>query len=77
MNARTGALINGALIAIGALGVVDNVVVHWVLGLHRAVPGPYALEVELALVALSAGLLVLGLWRESRAKRTSKAQREV
>ena len=56
MNQRTGALINGALIAIGTLGVVDNIIVHWVLQLHRAVPGRDALGVELALVAVSACL---------------------
>lgn len=66
---RTDALINGGLISVGVLGVVDNVVVHWLLALHRAVPGPYATPVEVILVVLSTGLLVLGLWRETRARR--------
>lgn len=65
---RTDALVNGALIALGALGIVDNLVAHWLLGLHRAVPGPYATPVEAALVVLSAGLLALGLWREARGR---------
>jgi uncharacterized membrane protein len=69
MNQRTDALINGALIAIGALGVADNVVVHWALRLHRAVPGRHASAVEATLVILSAGLLALGVWREQRARR--------
>jgi uncharacterized membrane protein len=29
--------LDGALIAVGALAVVDNVVVHWLLGWHRLV----------------------------------------
>ncbi len=66
---RSGALVNGALIAIGTLGVIDNLVVHWLIGLHRAVPGPWATNVEIALVVLSLGLLVAGLGRETRARR--------
>ena len=66
---RTGAMVNGALIAVGVLGIVDNVVAHWLLGLHRAVPGPYATLVEVILVVLSAGLLLLGVGQEARARR--------
>ena len=65
---RNDALINGALMALGALAVVDNVVVHWMVGLHRAVPGPNATAVEIGLIALGAVLLVVGLWRERRAR---------
>jgi hypothetical protein len=62
-------MINGALIALGALGIVDNIVFHWLLQFHRAVPGPHALTVEVVLVMIGAGLIVLGLWREARARR--------
>lgn len=62
---------NGALIALGALAVADNVVAHWLLGLHRAVPGPAAGAVEAGIVALGAALLLGGLWREGRARRRS------
>lgn len=68
MNQRNDALINGALIAIGTLGVLDNVIVHWMLKLHRAVPGPHAFAIELGLVAVSIALLILGSWREWRAR---------
>ena len=57
MGERDHALINGAL------------VFHWILELHRAVPGPYALIVEVVLVIVSAGLLVVGIWRETHARR--------
>lgn len=66
---RNHALVNGALIAVGALAMVDNVVAHWILGLHRAVPGPWAGPVEIALVVLGAGLLASGVWRERQARR--------
>jgi uncharacterized membrane protein len=69
MAERNDAMINGALIALGALGVLDNVVFHWILELHRAVPGPHALTVEVVVAIVSAGLLVLGIWRERRARR--------
>ncbi len=66
---RNGALINGALISLGLLGILDNLISHWLLGLHRAVPEPHALSVEVALVALSSVLLAAGLWREYRARK--------
>jgi hypothetical protein len=34
-GSRNDAMLNGALIALGALGIFDNVVVHWMLGWHR------------------------------------------
>jgi uncharacterized membrane protein len=72
MNSRTDAMVNGALIALGALGIIDNALFHWWLGLHRAVPGPQALPVETALVVASILLLSLGLWRERRARRRER-----
>ena len=65
---RNDALLNGALMSLGALGVLDNVVAHWLLGLHRAVPGPYALHVESALVLVGVVLFAVGLRRELRAR---------
>jgi uncharacterized membrane protein len=72
VKGRNDALVNGALIAIGALGILDNLVVHWLLGLHRAVPGRHALAAEIALVAASTCLLVFGVWRERRARRAGR-----
>jgi membrane protein implicated in regulation of membrane protease activity len=69
MRCRNQALLNGALITVGALAVLDNVVVHWLLGLHRAVPAPeLATPVEVALAALGGVLLAVGLWREYRGR---------
>ncbi len=66
---RNGALINGALIALGMLAIVDNIVVHWLLGLHRAIPGPWAASVEVGLIVLGIGMFALGVWRERRTRR--------
>ena len=65
---RNDPLLNGALIAVGAMAVSDNVVAHWLLGLHRAVPGTWAGPVEVGQVVLGTGLLALGVWRERRAR---------
>ena len=66
---RNHALVNGALIAVGALAILGNIVAHWILGLHRAVPGSWAGPVAVALVVLGAGLLTIGVWRERKARR--------
>ncbi|TIP87531.1 MAG: DUF2243 domain-containing protein [Mesorhizobium sp.] len=66
MNERNSAAINGALMAIGALGIVDNIVFHWILRLHRAVPGQSALFIEVMLVIVSIGLIAVGIRREMR-----------
>jgi uncharacterized membrane protein len=69
MQTRNDAIVNGALMAVGALAVLDNIVVHWGLELHRAIPGPHALKVEWMLLALGVLLFVVGLRRELRARR--------
>lgn len=67
---RNDAIINGALISVGALGVIDNLLVHWILGWHRAIEGsPYALHMEIGTVAVSAAMLLIGVVRERRARR--------
>lgn len=63
--------------ALGTLAILDNVVVHWILGLHRAVPGPDALAIEWFLIALGAVLLGVGAWRERRARRYRGARTRV
>jgi uncharacterized membrane protein len=71
MRPRTDAMLNGALIALGVMAILDNVLVHWILRLHRAVPGPHVLEIEIGLVALGVVLVGLGIWRERRARRVT------
>lgn len=61
---RNAAVLNGAAIAIGLIGVIDNVIAHWLLRLHRIVPGPEADVIEPVVVAASAALLSIGIRRE-------------
>lgn len=68
MKPRTDAMLNGALVGLGAVSIIDNVLFHWMLHLHRAVPGDRALEVEYALIAAGMLALFIGLWRERRAR---------
>jgi hypothetical protein len=66
---RNHAMLNGALVALGALGILDNVMVHWILGWHRAIEGsPYALHMEIGVVAVSAAMMATGIVRERRAR---------
>lgn len=70
MNERNGAMVNGALIALGAVAILDNVVAHWLLGLHRAVPDDgTATVVEIGVVVVGVVLLLVGVARERRARR--------
>lgn len=66
---RRQPFVNGAMVALGVVAVVDNVVSHWILGLHRAVPGQAAAAVEAFLVVLGMVLLAVGLGREARQRR--------
>lgn len=68
--ARRNAMLNGALIAMGALAVLDTVVVHWIAGLHRTFDGPEwsVLATEIATVVLGVALVVIGVWREASAR---------
>lgn len=73
---RNHTMINGGLIALGALGIFDNVVVHWILGWHRAIEDhPHNLEIEIGIVAASAAMLTAGIWRERRARAEARAER--
>jgi hypothetical protein len=65
VSSRTSANLNGALIVIGLLGTLDNVLVHWILGLHRLIEGSaYTLHAEIALVISSSAILAIGIHRE-------------
>jgi hypothetical protein len=79
ISSRTSANINGALIVIGLLGTVDNVLLHWILGLHRLIDGSeYTLHAEILLVFASTLILAIGIYREWSARQrisTSKTKK--
>jgi hypothetical protein len=77
VRARNDAMLNGAMIIVGALGVFDNVVVHWILGWHRIIEDhPHALELEIAAVAVSTAMLATGIVRERNARRRAGVEQE-
>ncbi|TYL36121.1 hypothetical protein CV102_24120 [Natronococcus pandeyae] len=72
MNDRTDAMLNGALMVIGAAAVVDTVVFHWVLEWHRLIegaPDPELFFLELGVVLVGGILFAVGAARERRARR--------
>jgi hypothetical protein len=74
MNERTDAFVNGALIALGAASILDNIFSHWLLGLHRAVPGSAATPVEVVLLLGGAFAVGVGIRREVRARHRRDAR---
>lgn len=73
-NAMTGRdrqlLLDGALLLAGVLAVVDNALVHWVLGWHRLVEGwSGTLYAEVALSATGLAMIALALVRLQRRSR--------
>jgi uncharacterized membrane protein len=74
VSQRTSANLNGALIVMGLLGTIDNVLIHWILGLHRLIEdSEYTLHAEILLLIASAGFLAIGLYREWTARRRQVA----
>jgi hypothetical protein len=74
-----GTAVNGALIAMGALAVVDNVIVHWILGWHRLIDDwshEANLAAESAMILLGAVMLAIGVRGERsqlRARRSGQS----
>jgi uncharacterized membrane protein len=71
MDNRMDAMINGALIVIGAAAIIDTIVFHWLLRWHRlieGVPDPEMFLLELSIVLIGGILLSIGTWREYTAR---------
>lgn len=69
---------HGALIVVGLLAAVDNVLVHWLLGRHRLNQhwsSRANLVAESALVALGAGMLTLVVTLLSRQRSSLEGRR--
>lgn len=74
MHERTEAMVNGALMVVGAAVALDTVVVHWVFGWHRLIEGmadPLLLYLELAVVIVGTFVFAIGAIRERRARSTA------
>ena len=67
---RNNACINGALISIGLLAVLDNIISHWLLKLHRVLPD-HTLSgyIEILVFMLGVIMLTVGIYREAKERK--------
>jgi len=71
---RNRILINGSLISLGLVAILDNIFSHWLFKWHRILPDETLSEyLEIALFILGLILLGMGLYREIKDRR-HKAQ---
>lgn len=68
---RNRILINGSLISLGLVAILDNVFSHWLFKWHRILPDETLSEyLEVALFILGLILFETGLYREIKDRRT-------
>ena len=65
----------GLLLGVGAFHVLDSVLLHWVLGLHRINPHEHTLAWDLAYFAAGVLLLAAGAWLARGAPARAGARR--
>ncbi|MDF2522471.1 MAG: putative rane protein [Clostridiales bacterium] len=67
---RNRILINGSLISLGLIAVLDNIFSHWLFRWHRILPNETLSEyLEIALFILGLILLGIGIYREIKDRR--------
>lgn len=69
-NERNRILINGSLISLGLIAILDNIFSHWLFKWHRILPNK-ALSgyLEVTLFILGLILLAIGVFREIKDRR--------
>lgn len=68
---RNRILINGSLISLGLVAILDNVFSHWIFKWHRILPDEtLSGYLEVALFILGLILFGIGLYREIKDRRT-------
>lgn len=73
-NERNKVLLNGFLISLGMVAVLDNLIFHWLLGWHSLLPNHTLSEyLEVALFIIGLMSLGIGIYREVKS-RTAKAK---
>ncbi|MBR0600295.1 DUF2243 domain-containing protein [Sinanaerobacter chloroacetimidivorans] len=69
-NERNRILVNGSLISLGLVAVLDNIFSHWLFKWHRILPDETLSEyLEIALFILGLVLLGIGVYREIKDRR--------
>ena len=67
---RNNALVNGALISIGSLAVMDNIISHWIFKWHRILPDRVLSGfIEVAIFILGIVMLAIGIYREVKVRK--------
>lgn len=63
-------MLNGMLISVGLIAVLDNVISHWLFKWHRILPDEMLSKyLEIALFIAGIVLLVLGIYREIKGRK--------
>lgn len=71
-NKRNGILINGILISLGLVFVIDNIFFHWIFKWHRILPDHILSNyLEVSIFILGLVLLGIGINREINGRRTN------
>lgn len=66
-------LLNGALISLGTVAILDNVFSHWLFKWHQILPDrERSLFLEAGLFAAGVIMLILGLYREIKARQNKR-----
>jgi uncharacterized membrane protein len=75
-KARNHILLNGMLISVGLIAILDNVISHWIFKWHRILPDE-TLSKYLEITIFIAGiiLLVIGIYREVKERKTKTENR--
>lgn len=74
---RNHVLLNGMLISIGLIAVLDNVISHWIFKWHRILPDETLSKyLEIALFIVGIIMFVLGIYREIKGRK-AKAENRV
>lgn len=67
---RNQALLNGALISIGLIAILDNIISHWIFKWHRIIPDEtFSIYLEITLFTIGIILLIVGMYREIRIRK--------
>lgn len=72
-NDRNRILINGCLISLGSVAVLDNIISHWLFKWHRILPDETLSQyLEIAIFILGCVFLGIGLYREIKDRRNNR-----
>jgi len=73
---RNHILLNGMLISVGLIAVLDNVISHWLFKWHRILPDETLSKyLETALFITGIVMLVSGIYREVKDRKTKAENR--